>query len=131
MIQILILQEETECAENTLKYASDQLEKLQKTNAFNLAFHIWHNGHFGTINGFRLGRLPNQSVEWSEINAAWGQAAILLYSLAKKIGLIFQGKSHVTESCSIQINKIFVKIAISVLYHKIIKSEYSTSLNTR
>lgn len=49
-----------------------------------------HSGQFGTINNFRLGRLPNIPVEWSEINAAWGQAALLLYSLAKKIDLTFQ-----------------------------------------
>lgn len=73
-----------------MRYTSEQLEKLQKTNVFNLTFHIWHNGHFGTINGFRLGRLPNEIVEWSEINAAWGQTVLLLHSLSRKIGLKFQ-----------------------------------------
>uniref|UniRef100_H2YYT7 Atg6 BARA domain-containing protein n=1 Tax=Ciona savignyi TaxID=51511 RepID=H2YYT7_CIOSA len=46
-----------------------------------------HQGHFGTINGFRLGRLPGANVEWTEINAAWGQVVLLLASLAKKMGL--------------------------------------------
>jgi len=119
-----------------------------------------HNGHFGTINNFRLGRLPNipvswlrvriisltpdvciQSrfvcfcinqfciiefiylscslicdwwqlvylmslvciffsdifsstsnlqVEWTEINTAWGQTVLLLYSLANKMNLTFE-----------------------------------------
>ena len=30
-----------------------KLNKLKKTNVFNATFHIWHSGHFGTINGFR------------------------------------------------------------------------------
>lgn len=28
----------------------------------NDAFHIWHNGHFGTVNGCRLGKLPRYAV---------------------------------------------------------------------
>lgn len=57
---------------------------------FNATFHIWHKGHFGTINNFRLGRLPSAPVDWSEINAAWGQTALLLNSLARKIDLTFE-----------------------------------------
>ena len=49
-----------------------------------------HSGPFGTINNFRLGRLPNNPVEWAEINAAWGQAALLLYSLANKMNFTFK-----------------------------------------
>jgi hypothetical protein len=62
-------------------------------NVFNATFHIWHVGHFATINGFRLGRLPSVPVEWTEINAAWGQTALLLTCLAKAIGMDgFQGR---------------------------------------
>jgi beclin len=32
---------------------------------------------FGTISGFRLGRYKDE-VKWSEVNAAWGQAVLLL-----------------------------------------------------
>ncbi|KAK9765277.1 Vacuolar protein sorting-associated protein atg6 [Basidiobolus ranarum] len=75
-----------------LKYDHDarELERLQKTNVYNDTFNIGHDGHFGTINGFRLGRLPNQSVEWSEINAAWGQTALLLYTIANKLRFKFK-----------------------------------------
>ncbi|CAG8590992.1 4623_t:CDS:2 [Racocetra fulgida] len=49
-----------------LKYDHDakQLEKLQRTNVYNDTFCICisHDGHFGTINGFRLGRLPDVMV---------------------------------------------------------------------
>jgi beclin 1 len=37
---------------------------------------------YGTINGFRLGSVQSQPVEWEEINAAWGQTVLLLHTLA-------------------------------------------------
>ncbi|OQE07095.1 hypothetical protein PENVUL_c015G08569 [Penicillium vulpinum] len=70
---------------------SQQLERLQRTNVYNDAFCIGHDGYFGTINGLRLGRLANPSVEWPEINAAWGQTALLLATMAEKLGFQFQG----------------------------------------
>ncbi|CAN0355767.1 unnamed protein product, partial [Hapterophycus canaliculatus] len=44
----------------------------------NDCFHIWHQGPFGTINGFRVGRLNAHMVDWQEVNAGVGQAAIVL-----------------------------------------------------
>ncbi|KAJ3054408.1 autophagy protein 6 [Rhizophlyctis rosea] len=70
--------------------ATAQLEKLKKTNVYNDTFRIWHDGPFGTINGFRMGRLPNQPVEWSEINAAMGQALLLLDTLGNKLNFTFK-----------------------------------------
>ncbi|RLM00725.1 hypothetical protein CFD26_108080 [Aspergillus turcosus] len=70
---------------------SRQLERLQRTNVYNDAFCIGHDGYFGTINGLRLGRLTNPSVEWPEINAAWGQTTLLLATIAEKLGFQFQG----------------------------------------
>lgn len=91
---------------NLLAHANAHLERLKRTNIHNDAFHIWHDGPFGTINGLRLGRLPGHpvciiftclciyivdiQVEWMEINAAWGQAALLLKILADTIQLDFQ-----------------------------------------
>jgi len=66
------------------------LAKLRKTNVFNATFHIWHHGHFGTINKLRLGRLPSAPVDWAEINAAWGQVTLLLVSLARYMNLKFE-----------------------------------------
>ena len=44
------------------------------------------------------GRLPHVPVEWAEINAAWGQTALLLWALARKVGITFNkyqvGKSQ-------------------------------------
>lgn len=65
------------------------MTKLRKTNVFNATFHIWHHGHFGTINKLRLGRLPSAPVDWTEINAAWGQVTLLLVSLARYMNLTF------------------------------------------
>ena len=69
-----------------------QLERLQRTNVYNDTFCIGHDGYFGTINGLRLGRLPPpQNVDWTEINAAWGTAALLLNTVADKLGFNFRG----------------------------------------
>ncbi|XP_008994914.1 beclin-1 isoform X3 [Callithrix jacchus] len=88
--QQLELDDELKSVENQMRYAQLQLDKLKKTNVFNATFHIWHSGQFGTINNFRLGRLPSVPVEWNEINAAWGQTVLLLHALANKMGLKFQ-----------------------------------------
>ena len=48
---------------------------------------------------FFPGRLPHVPVEWAEINAAWGQTALLLWALARKVGITFNkyqvGKSKI------------------------------------
>ena len=87
--QVLQFREEQRSVDYQLQYMTEQLERLKKTNVLNSAFHIWHNGHFGTINGLRLGRLQTVPVEWSEINAALGQAALLLVTLARNAGATF------------------------------------------
>eukprot|EP00039_Didymoeca_costata_P019555 m.337986 g.337986 ORF g.337986 m.337986 type:complete len:411 (+) comp18285_c0_seq1:139-1371(+) len=83
--------EEQQGVEQQYQQACEQLERLKKTNVFNDAFHIWHDGHFGTINTFRLGRLPTVPVEWNEINAAWGQTVLLLHTMALKLNFKFSG----------------------------------------
>ncbi|KAF8650425.1 hypothetical protein AX16_005229 [Volvariella volvacea WC 439] len=73
-------------------YAADAatLEKLERTNVYNDAFCIGHDGVFGTINGLRLGRTPSVPVDWSEVNAAWGQTLLLLFTIARKIDYQFE-----------------------------------------
>ncbi|XP_013869440.1 beclin-1 [Austrofundulus limnaeus] len=88
--QQLELDDELKSVDNQMRYCQIQLDRLKKTNVFNATFHIWHSGQFGTINNFRLGRLPSVPVEWHEINAAWGQTVLLLHALANKMGLRFQ-----------------------------------------
>jgi len=85
--QLLIAEDEYRSLDWQLRNTHNHLDKLKKTNVFNATFHIWHSGHFGTINGFRLGRLPSVPVDWNEVNTAWGQTVLLLHSLCRKISL--------------------------------------------
>lgn len=75
---MLDVESEEQDVDAQLNYTKEQIKKLSGLNVLNTTFHIWNQGNFGTINGFRLGRLPCSPVEWNEINAAWGQAALLL-----------------------------------------------------
>ncbi|GLV42255.1 Autophagy-related 6 [Carabus blaptoides fortunei] len=87
--ELMLTDDEHKSLECQLAHTQAHLEKLKKTNVFNATFHIWHSGHFGTINNFRLGRLPSAPVDWSEINAGWGQTALLLAALARKMNFVF------------------------------------------
>lgn len=86
-------QEELETLENKSKAAKELYERLKKRNIFDAAFYIWidNTTHCGCINGLRLGRPACANPpDWNEINAAWGQCALLLASMANKIGITFQ-----------------------------------------
>ena len=87
--QLQSFREETEGLYNKIHVASSQLEFLKKTNVYNDVFHIWYDGPFGTISNFRMGRTANVHVEWEEINAAWGQAVLLLHAMARVEGFQF------------------------------------------
>lgn len=90
------------------KYLHDrqQLERLQRTNVYNDTFCIGHDGYFGVINGLRLGRLPNQNVEWGEINAAWGQTLLLLATVAERLKYTFQGYRLRPQGSTSRIEKL-------------------------
>ena len=88
--ELTAFQEERDSLQNQLAHDTKVLEALQRTNVYNDTFRIGHDGHFGTINGLRLGRLPDNPVEWPEINAAWGQAVLLLAVVSDKLGYKFQ-----------------------------------------
>ncbi|XP_022770573.1 beclin-1-like protein isoform X3 [Durio zibethinus] len=77
------LKEERDAILAKTEVSQAHLELLKRTNVLNDAFPIWHDGEFGTINNFRLGRLPKIPVEWDEINAAWGQACLLLHTMCQ------------------------------------------------
>ncbi|KAJ2493055.1 autophagy protein [Coemansia sp. RSA 2050] len=74
------------------KYArlTAQLTQLQRTNVYNDVFNITVVDGIASINGFRLGgRSSPHSVEWVEINAAWGQALLLLQTVARRLSYDF------------------------------------------
>lgn len=81
--QLISHQEERDAILAKIEVSQAHLELLKQTNVLNDAFPIWHDGEFGTINNFRLGRLPKVPVEWDEINAAWGQACLLLHTMCQ------------------------------------------------
>lgn len=83
--------DERESLQNQLAYESSLLESLQRTNVYNDSFCIDHDGPFATINGLRLGKLPDHTVDWPEINAAWGLCVLLLTVISEKLGIAFQG----------------------------------------
>ena len=57
-------EQEAQLASLRAAYAADSatLEQLERTNVYNDAFCIGHDGVFGTINGLRLGRVPSVPV---------------------------------------------------------------------
>ncbi|KAK1418647.1 hypothetical protein QVD17_27792 [Tagetes erecta] len=81
--QLMSHQEERDAILAKIEVSQAHLELLKRTNVLNDAFPIWYDGEFGTINNFRLGRLPKIPVEWDEINAAWGQACLLLHTMSQ------------------------------------------------
>ncbi|XP_016056865.1 PREDICTED: beclin-2 [Miniopterus natalensis] len=88
--QQLELHDELRSVESRLWYAQAQLAQLVKTSAFKAAFDIRVDGPLAVINNFRLGCVPAVPVSWGEINAAWGQTALLLAALSNAVGLPFQ-----------------------------------------
>ncbi|KAH6619756.1 autophagy protein Apg6-domain-containing protein [Chaetomium sp. MPI-SDFR-AT-0129] len=84
-------QNERDSINSKFDHDSRHLEKLERSNVYNDTFWISHDGTFATINGLRLGRLSNNPVDWPEINAAWGHALLLLYTVAEKLGFRFEG----------------------------------------
>ena len=82
-------QNERDALNTKYDHDSRQFERLQRTNVYNDTFCIEFDGRFVTINGLRLGR-HQQLVDWSEINAAWGQALLLLHTIAEKLDFKFQ-----------------------------------------
>lgn len=66
-------------------YQRMQLQRLQRANVWMDVFSIGVDGQIATINGLRLGRLKEKKVEWPEINAAWGQALLLLATVISRL----------------------------------------------
>ncbi|KAI8911718.1 autophagy protein Apg6-domain-containing protein, partial [Gorgonomyces haynaldii] len=73
----------------TYEQANAQLQALSNTSMMNECFKIGHEGPIATINDLRLGRLPAQHVEWAEINAGFGQVALLMELMANKLQFKF------------------------------------------
>jgi len=79
-------EEEKALTASAIRYATVELTRLKRTNVLNEMFHIAPLDQFITINNFRMGRLPEKHVSWEEINAAWGQACLLLDAIIRRCG---------------------------------------------
>lgn len=90
-LEVAELSDQRTSLQHSLAQDRALLNRLELTNVYNDAFSIGYDGGYATINGLRLGRIPNdpRGIEWSEINAAWGQTAFLLHTLARKSNVTF------------------------------------------
>ncbi|EGP87353.1 unnamed protein product [Zymoseptoria tritici ST99CH_1A5] len=104
--ELTAIQEERDSLQAQLANDNKVLEALQRTNVYNDTFCIGHDGTFGTINGLRLGRTPDQSVDWPEINAAWGQTLLLLTVVIEKLGLRLKGYELVPVGSTSKVVKV-------------------------
>jgi len=77
------VQSELACTESTLT-------KNKQINIMNDAFYIWFSGPFATINSLRLGNLPYKPIDFTEINAALGQAALAVHIVSSRAGIEFK-----------------------------------------
>ncbi|KAI0877670.1 autophagy protein Apg6-domain-containing protein [Hypoxylon argillaceum] len=98
-------QNERDSINSKFDHDSQLLTKLQRANLYNDTFSIHHDGTFATINGLRLGRLSSKPVDWPEINAAWGQALLLVVTVADKLGCKFDGYEPVPMGSASKIIK--------------------------
>lgn len=83
-----VVEQDVIAEQQSLNEAQTELARLERTNVWADVFRISSDSGIGTICGLRLGRI-NQNVEWSEINAAWGHLAFLLYSVSNKLNFDF------------------------------------------
>ncbi|TVU34580.1 hypothetical protein EJB05_16417, partial [Eragrostis curvula] len=106
--QLASHQEERDAVFAKIEVSQVHLELLKRTNVLNDAFYISHDGVIGTINNFRLGRLSGVEVDWDEINAAWGQAALLLHTMAQYFTPEFQvyGYKKLGSACPLLCYKV-------------------------
>ena len=113
-LKLSSFQDDRDALNAAYDHDAQQLERLELTNVYNDTFCIYHDGPFATINGLRLGRLPPQlNVDWPEINAAWGTAALLLATVAKKLGFTFRGYRIKPMGSTSRIEKIEQENSVS------------------
>ena len=96
---------------------SEQLHRFMQINVLNDAYYIWFSGPFATINGFRVGKLSNfPQVDWPEINAGLGQAALVVSSIAIKARYSFKNYRVSPMGSFAKINRLDDRRQIFNLY---------------
>ena len=93
-MEVFSAREEEQAIDYEHSRLSEQLHRFMQINVLNDAYYIWFTGPFATINGFRVGKLSNfPQVDWPEINAGLGQAALVVSSIAIKAKYEFKNYS--------------------------------------
>lgn len=82
--QCTTLQDSIQALDEDHKVTLSSLNRYKQLNVMNDAFYVWFSGPFATINAFRLGNLTNKPVDFTEINAALGQASLALHIIATR-----------------------------------------------
>lgn len=71
-------------------YLIKRINAIGQNRTLSTMFDIRTNAAIGTVNGFRLGSLPDEeTVDWSEINASLGQLSLMMAGLAKRLDLTY------------------------------------------
>jgi hypothetical protein len=83
------LEEEEASLELRRRLEEEALGRLMRTHVVNDAFHVWYSDRLGTINGFRVGKPVPGGLQWVEVNAGLGQAALALSVAASALGVKF------------------------------------------
>ncbi|PAA51969.1 hypothetical protein BOX15_Mlig013517g3, partial [Macrostomum lignano] len=98
--QLFLLDEELSATRNQQAYAESELNRLQNTSVLGAAFHIWYDAHIASIGGFRMGRPAGGQIDWAELNAGWGQCALLLQAVSHRLG--FASTVYTVVPCASQ-----------------------------
>ncbi|KAF4666963.1 Beclin-1 [Perkinsus chesapeaki] len=105
VVQLLSHEEVTGNVKAQVEYTSGEISRLKRTSVLAMAFRIWHSGPFGSINGFRMGRVHDYQIPWSEINVGWGQMALLLDVIVRRLGVPSAYRLLPRGSCSAILRK--------------------------
>lgn len=127
VLELQTAQDRAASLRTRLELGTRELERLRKTDVYSAltarwlpltsvadAFCIGHDGGLATINGLRLGRLPNVPVDWPEINAAWGHTLLLLVTLARRSGLTFETYRPIPLASASKIERIPDKAVVEL-----------------
>lgn len=74
-------QQEIEGHSVKIEDMQQEITLLKTKHVYQEVFNINIDGPIGSINGFRMGSLAKEKVEWREMNASFGRAALLLWQM--------------------------------------------------
>lgn len=88
--ELLNINESIQSYESEIVLTEATIYKNKQINVMNDAFYIWFAGPYASINTLRLGNLSQKPLDSTEINAALGQAALVLHIIASKAAIEFK-----------------------------------------